>query len=384
MSAVAPGHTRYTSIDSLRAYAMTLVIAQHCDLLPIGWLGVWIFFVISGFVVTSSILDAKPTTLTTAERLRQFYFRRIARIVPLYACYVALFVVFCLAFGYRLIPTQLLSFATFTYNFYPLHGDTVFPISHLWTISFEMQFYLVVGAALILLRPQHIKLLMLALLVLPAVLRVLYSFKAQAAGITPADIQSWEYHVSFFHFDAFAAGCLLSLYRGSIERQIANSILFLGISSIIAFVGLYAIINHMTRGQAELSAFKEILSGSSFGELREALVYVPVLLLSIGCVGSAIVDKSLIQIFLNWKWVSYVGRCSYSGYVIHLAVIWYLRLGLDTYLGLSDVGERSTIIIVERLGLFAIATALTVALSIPMFEWVEKPLARQTRRLLRF
>jgi peptidoglycan/LPS O-acetylase OafA/YrhL len=297
---------------------------------------------------------------------------------------VAVFVVFCLVFAHPLIPTQLLSFATFTYNFYPLHGDTVFAISHLWTISFEMQFYVVAGAALILLRPRQIKLVMIALLIMPVAMRVLYSLYAQAAGVSPDDIQSWEYHVSVFHFDAFAAGCLLSLYRGSIERRMANASLFLGIASLIAFTGFYAFINHVTRGAAGMSAFKDILSGAAFGELREALVYVPVLLLSIGCVVSAIADRSLIQVFLKWKWISYVGRCSYSGYMIHLAVIWYLRLGFVTYLGLSDVGARSAIIIVERLALFGIATALTVALSIPMFEWIEKPLAKQTRRLLRF
>jgi len=384
MSDFPPRHARYTSIDSLRAYAMTLVIAQHCDLLPIGWLGVWIFFVISGFVVTSSILDAKPTTLPAAERLRQFYFRRIARIVPLYAFYLALFVIFCLVFAHPLVPTQLLSFATFTYNFYPLHGDTVFPISHLWTISVEMQFYVIAGASLILLQPRHIKLVMIALLIMPVMMRVLYSLYAQAAGMPLPDVQSWEYNVSFFHFDAFAAGCIISLYRGHIERRVANSSLLLGIASLIAFTAIYSIINHVTKGATGMSAFKDILSGAAFGELREALVYVPVLMLSVGCVVSAVADRSLAQIFLKRQWISYIGRCSYSGYMIHMAVIWSLRLGLNAYLGLSDAGERSTIVIVERLGLFSIATVITVVLSIPMFEWIEKPLAKQTRRFLRF
>jgi peptidoglycan/LPS O-acetylase OafA/YrhL len=50
----APG--RLDQVDALRAIAMTAVIVEHCGLMHFGWMGVWLFFVISGFVVTGSLL----------------------------------------------------------------------------------------------------------------------------------------------------------------------------------------------------------------------------------------------------------------------------------------------------------------------------------------
>jgi hypothetical protein len=51
------GTVGYVSeVDALRCVAMTAFVAVHCRLLPFGWAGVWLFFVISGFAITSSLL----------------------------------------------------------------------------------------------------------------------------------------------------------------------------------------------------------------------------------------------------------------------------------------------------------------------------------------
>ena len=47
---------RIDEIDGLRAVAMTAVVAHHCALAPFGWAGVWLFFVISGFVISRNFL----------------------------------------------------------------------------------------------------------------------------------------------------------------------------------------------------------------------------------------------------------------------------------------------------------------------------------------
>lgn len=48
-------------VDALRAIAMTAVIAFHCKLMPFGWMGVWLFYVVSGFSVTTSL---SPESIT--------------------------------------------------------------------------------------------------------------------------------------------------------------------------------------------------------------------------------------------------------------------------------------------------------------------------------
>jgi hypothetical protein len=47
-----------SEVDALRAPPMTAVFAKHCNLMPFGWAGVWLFFVISGFAITSSLLGS--------------------------------------------------------------------------------------------------------------------------------------------------------------------------------------------------------------------------------------------------------------------------------------------------------------------------------------
>jgi peptidoglycan/LPS O-acetylase OafA/YrhL len=113
-----------------------------------GYLGVDFFFTLSGFLITT-ILITKPVDLA------QFYSRRLLRIVPLY--FLIVFV------SYGLLPLvqsrinlpPLLPLLTFTANYYyAYHGDAyLFAITLLWSLSVEMQFYLVWGALLRWLSP---------------------------------------------------------------------------------------------------------------------------------------------------------------------------------------------------------------------------------------
>jgi hypothetical protein len=75
-------------IDGLRALAVIAVIINHFnkDILPSGYLGVDIFFVISGFVITASLVSQNSNTL--GELLRDFYVRRIKRLVPALVLFV--------------------------------------------------------------------------------------------------------------------------------------------------------------------------------------------------------------------------------------------------------------------------------------------------------
>ena len=63
---------RVAQIDGLLAVAMTLVIAQHCWLASFGWVGVWLFFVISGYVISGSLFRQSPETTTFAQAYRAF------------------------------------------------------------------------------------------------------------------------------------------------------------------------------------------------------------------------------------------------------------------------------------------------------------------------
>jgi len=139
-------------IDGLRAVAVLLVVGFHAfrSSVPGGFVGVDIFFVISGFLITNIILDAQEKS---AFSFRQFYMRRIRRIFP------ALIIVLTFAFllsWYLLLPDKMISLgrnlfggAFFLSNIVLLNETGYFdmaadqkPLLHLWSLGVEEQFYI--------------------------------------------------------------------------------------------------------------------------------------------------------------------------------------------------------------------------------------------------
>lgn len=139
-------------IQALRGYAVLLVVLYHSgvDALRSGFLGVDVFFVISGFLITGLIvrgLDAGTFAIGT------FYLRRAKRLLP--AAYVTL-VVTALAAPFFLIPSQLAQFreqlrgaVSFTANIVLWHQSGYFdqaaatkPLLHFWSLAVEEQYYL--------------------------------------------------------------------------------------------------------------------------------------------------------------------------------------------------------------------------------------------------
>ncbi|CAG5078201.1 acyltransferase family protein [Parvicella tangerina] len=138
-------------IDGLRAIAVLAVIINHFKdfLLPSGYLGVDVFFVISGFVITSSLLNRKKTDLKSF--FIGFYKRRVKRLVPaLLFCFVIASL--CISFfslqPNRYISTGLLSIPGLSnFNLYlnavDYWGESskLNPFTHTWSLAVEEQFY---------------------------------------------------------------------------------------------------------------------------------------------------------------------------------------------------------------------------------------------------
>ena len=140
-------------IDGLRAIAVIAVVAFHAfpDLLPGGFLGVDIFFVISGYLITGLIQDA---IAAGTFRVAAFYARRIRRIAPalllvLAASFVAGWFML-LPLEYRRLGDNVTGGALFFANVQFVLQSVYFdrfaqtkPLLHLWSLSVEEQFYLV-------------------------------------------------------------------------------------------------------------------------------------------------------------------------------------------------------------------------------------------------
>jgi peptidoglycan/LPS O-acetylase OafA/YrhL len=137
-------------LDGLRAIAVLLVFVQHwvpprtvLSLIPAGALGVHLFFVLSGFLITSILLRCRvaPSPELRRRQLLVFYTRRVLRIFPAY--YALLLVLFLL--DVRTIRGTIAWHASYLSNFYfARQGDWQGPVSHFWSLAAEEQFYLCV------------------------------------------------------------------------------------------------------------------------------------------------------------------------------------------------------------------------------------------------
>ncbi len=94
-------------LDSLRFLAALAVICYHCgSILPCGWMGVPLFFVRSGFLITGILLRLRDSANTLSASLQLFFIRRMLRIMPLYYAFVLALTLFFLLSGYPRSFTQ--------------------------------------------------------------------------------------------------------------------------------------------------------------------------------------------------------------------------------------------------------------------------------------
>lgn len=140
-------------IDGLRAFAVVAVIINHFnkDILPSGYLGVDIFFVISGYVITSSLAARRNTNFK--DFILSFFERRIKRIVPALIPFTIITgILICLFSQYpgESLITGITSLFGLS-NFYLLHKSTDYfanttllnAFTHTWSLDVEEQFYIV-------------------------------------------------------------------------------------------------------------------------------------------------------------------------------------------------------------------------------------------------
>jgi peptidoglycan/LPS O-acetylase OafA/YrhL len=212
--ATADGPKRIASLDGIRAVAIALVVIAHLAgtrfspvPLPVGaWLahvGVRVFFVLSGFLITRLLLDELDAT--GAISLPRFYFRRALRIFPAFYAYVA-FVALLDAFGaIRLEHGDVLAALTYTTNY---HRHRAWYLGHAWSLAVEEQFYLLWPAIVALLGRVRAPTAAALACVAAPILRIVTYFAWPEARDGIGETFGTT-------CDALAAGCLLATLEGS-------------------------------------------------------------------------------------------------------------------------------------------------------------------------
>jgi peptidoglycan/LPS O-acetylase OafA/YrhL len=150
------------SLDGLRAISILLVVIAHSSQnfsrwvnLPVGTfllfahLGVSVFFVISGFLITSLLLKEWDATGTIG--LKRFYLRRAFRIFPPFYLYLVILLALVLAGVFHTSLRAFFFAAIYCMDYYLGPGSGFVGLQHIWSLSVEEQFYLLWPAALLLL-----------------------------------------------------------------------------------------------------------------------------------------------------------------------------------------------------------------------------------------
>jgi len=274
---------RIPSLDGLRAISITLVILshlvkwKHISLNLLGYygaLGVFVFFVLSGYLITNLLLREYERTSTIS--LRNFYVRRAFRIFP--AAFVFLAVVIVLYWH------QMRWYHIAAAVLYVANMDITRPwiFGHLWSLSIEEQFYLLWPFALNKWYRHKTAIVLCAFLATPVFQTGLYAFKVHSGLMASLPVSSSQ----------LAIGCLLAILGPRIPRIPGAAALAMLAAAIL------------------IPWFPAITPARTLFEL---FVLSPILHISV-----AGLVLHVIQVpyrILNWAPVAWLGRISYSLYL---------------------------------------------------------------------
>ncbi|KVP40571.1 acyltransferase family protein [Burkholderia ubonensis] len=301
-----PHHGRIVQLDGLRAIAVGAVFLQHALKAPL-WMGVDLFFVLSGLLITGILLERKARG---QSYFSHFYARRVRRILP---PYVLLLVVSTLLFGASWLP-HWPWFAFFSTNI----GLSLGSIGHdslnvLWSLAVEEQFYIFWPFVVLWCSERALLWIAAALIVAAPVLRAI---------ATPWFDSFWPiYYLTPFRMDLLAAGALLAIVLRRDRRALEP---FYPLAIAGALVSLAIL------GWLHLS-FPRFRAANT--PLSNAALYSVSLLLCTSIVVIALRGRGLVQRVLTNPALVYVGTVSYTVYLIHLSVLYALwPLHLNRYL----------------------------------------------------
>ena len=346
---------------------MTMVIAQHSGLLPFGWTGVWLFYVISGFVISRNFINDQVAVRPSAyKQYLSFIVRRIFRIIPPYGAYIAI----CfMVIHFLKMPQQsgeLPYLFGFLYNWRMMFSAVPqFPaFGHLWTISVEEQFYIFFPIIILLLR-RDLAIFALAIIVVVApVLRFLMAEQMAALSWDPEHIAFGVYASSVGQFDAFACGALLAHFEGSLRRcpKIAARLAWLAFIFAAVYATIYVGLN-IQDGARGLDAFRNVISGVLFGEKREVFVYMVMDICALAVLAGAIVGWKCVRLIERPLIVS-IGQVSYGGYLVHALVLLIISLAIG-----NPVGQEPILV---RISFFILVWSVTVAIAWISYNFFER------------
>lgn len=278
-------------LDGLRALAIGLVLLQHfaptagLAALGTGSMGVKLFFVLSGFLITGILLDLRAKSEPRGHAAAQFYWRRFLRLTP--ALWLAIGAAAALGIG--MMRQDWWVHALYLSNFLVVARDGYGPVGHFWSLAVEEQFYLLWFAVVMLLPTRALLPISISFLIIAPLYR---------GGLQLAGFSNFPGVLLPGNIDSLAAGALLAIARRSLPRAWAlaqsPALLVLGIAGVA------------------------ILGRLPATDLARRLVYPGfITLASAVLVAMAANGQGRITALAGWPPLRHIGQISYGIYVYH-------------------------------------------------------------------
>lgn len=327
--------SRIRSLDGVRAVAILMVFAHHALNFALRlnvhgfWMGVDIFFVLSGFLITGVLLDNKARSLS--HFFRRFYERRARRLLVPYA----------LALGTTSFFFGVAWIRHWYFYFFLTNFLTVLQIPHplafnpLWSLAVEEQFYIVWPFVVYFLSEKSLARVCAVLIVAAPILRGTMHFQTH-----------WPiYALTPFRMDLLAAGALIAL----VWRRRNNWIHRYGTVSgaILVCSGIFGM---AWLGKANISTFTNT-------PMANVLLYESTLLIGVGVILFALAGRG-VGILEN-RVMAYIGKISYTMYLVHMI---FLEIP-----AIQNLGGWPYILA---------ALSCTIGYAAISWRWIETPLLR--------
>jgi len=351
------------ALDGIRGIAVLLVIAFHCrSILPargsvylllrvldLGWSGVDLFFVLSGFLITGILLDTRhiPTYFRT------FYARRVLRIFPLYFVYLFLILVVVRFAAIWISGSDYWSsvhpwwYLTYLSNWQPGHGVKDKFLEHLWSLSIEEQFYCIWPTVIWIVRPRRLVWWCAPLLVLAPVFRWLVGMQADAA-----------YRLTSCRMDTLMMGAIVAVGIREFRETCGRVV---GYVLPAASLGFLAVVVSLRDG------FWNDSRMSVFGASLIAMVYACMVFAGATC------EAGPLARLLTAPLLRTCGKYSYAMYIVHLIVFQSLQPAVASLIG----GRVSPFFLYAVF--FSLVTGITLGAAWISWRAVEQPFLRLKR-----
>ncbi len=329
---------------------------DYLKLSGLGWIGVDLFFVLSGFLITRILLNTKKSK----GYFFNFYMKRTLRIFPLYFLFVLGCILLVVFFDIeRLNPIKDYwgYFITYTPNllFYKLNGFVPkFAMGHLWSLAIEEHFYLIWPLMVYLFNQKNLIVLAIIAIVGSCVLGLFML----------AEEHSWMvvYTFTFTRLSTIMLGALLAVLLGNYKSIVEKLVIPVFLISGIVIVGFYLklyFIDHIEFNFFLFHPSTSIIRSNSLILLVFAIFFVSILCFCLG--------KNIFSKMLSLKPFVLLGKYSYGIYVFHFPVYFLLRNDIG-----QVVGTPFNVPLLGSVLVSVISVMITLSISVLIYHVFEK------------